>query len=431
MRLPGRLTAATEVLDEIENHKRPVSDALRDWGIRHRFAGAGDRAAIGNFVYDVLRRKGTHAQLMGTRTSRPLALSVAVREWGRDPEQLAADFAQDRFAPAPIEADELEHLRAPVSETEWRNLAQADVPEWAHARFQNAFGAAWLDEIAALCDRPPLDLRTNALKSAPERPLKSLSRFHPVQPGPGDGTLRFPAAAGDARSPNVTADEAYQKGWVEIQDLGSQIVSALIGAQPGHQVLDYCAGGGGKTLALASDMGNRGQIFAHDADRARLAPIYDRLKRAGARNVQVCAPGSDALDPLEGRMDKVVVDAPCTGSGTWRRRPDAKWRLTPAQLETRIAEQHGILRRAADFVAPDGELVYITCSLFPDENSAQIDRFLAENPSFCARDMRVRWTEIFPRQATPKWFGAQGGVLTPASTGTDGFFIAILTRSNT
>src|SRR5690606_34587654 len=182
------------------------------------------------------------------------------------------------------------------------------------------------------------------------------------------------------RTPNVTTDEGYQKGWFEVQDQGSQIVAALAGAREGEQVLDLCAGAGGKTLALAATMGNKGQVFAYDADRSRLAPIYDRLKRNGVRNVQVRAPNPGALDDLAGKMDRVVVDAPCTGTGTWRRRPDTKWKLTPDLLAQRRSEQADILEQALQYLKPGGILAYITCSILPEENDDQIVAFKTARP---------------------------------------------------
>ena len=194
--------------------------------------------------------------------------------------------------------------------------------------------------------------------------------------------VRIAAGERDSRTPNVQADEGYLKGWFEVQDQGSQIVALLAGAKPGEQVLDLCAGAGGKTLAMAAAMGNKGQIFAYDSDRHRLAPIYDRLKRNGVRNVQVRAPGEGALDDLAGKMDRVVIDAPCTGSGTWRRRPDAKWKLTAEQVAQRVGEQAAILAEGARYVKPGGTLVYITCSVLHEENGGQVAAFRAAHPEF-------------------------------------------------
>ncbi len=242
--------------------------------------------------------------------------------------------------------------------------------------------------------------------------------------------LRVPAGTGARRHPNIASEQAYRRGRLEIQDEGSQIAALLVRASPGDQVLDFCAGAGGKTLALAAAMQNRGQIYAHDADSTRLAAIYERIKRAGVRNVQVRPPGADALAELQATMDRVLVDAPCSGSGAWRRRPGAKWRLSAAALARRTGEQRQALDEAAGYVKPGGILVYVTCSLFARENSAQVAAFLARRSDFSCCDMSEVWRQTFGAEiAPPHHCRPDGVVLTPASTGTDGFFIAALKRS--
>ena len=428
MHLPGRLSAAIEVLTDLETRKRPASEALRDWGTGHRFAGSGDRAAIGNLVYDALRRRASHGFAMGTDAPRALVLSVAVRDWGENPEALAASFAADKFAPEAITADELERLTADDPLAGAPDHVRADLPEWVAPMFAETFGDTWIAEGQGLTGRPPVDLRVNALKSDLARVEKSLKRFAPEHAPIVPLGLRLPAGARDARTPNVIVDEGYLKGWFEIQDAGSQAVAAFAAASPGQQVMDFCAGGGGKTLAMAADMGNRGQIFAHDSDRNRLAPIYDRLKRAGARNVQVRPPEENVLFDLTDRMDLVLVDAPCTGTGTWRRRPDAKWRLTPEQLEARVGEQAEILDTAAALVRPGGRLAYITCSLLPAENTGSIAAFRARHPDFAPVDHKSVWSARFPEVAPPAGLASTHLHLSPGSTATDGFFIAVLER---
>ena len=224
----------------------------------------------------------------------------------------------------------------------------------------------------------------------------------------------------------MQADGAFQKGFFEVQDEGSQIVADLVLARPGEQVLDFCAGAGGKTLALAASMENKGQIHAYDADRQRLKPIHERLKRAGVRNVQVHAPDAD-LSALVGKMDRVVVDAPCTGTGTWRRRPDTKWKLTKENLETRLTEQEEVLSQAAPFVRPGGFLIYITCSILPEENENQIAAFLDENAGFELLSAGEVWQDLFGFDKAQPWSADMKSItLTPASTGTDGFYFAVL-----
>jgi 16S rRNA (cytosine967-C5)-methyltransferase len=275
-------------------------------------------------------------------------------------------------------------------------------------------------EGQAMAERPPLDLRVNSLKSDRERVAKSLRRFEIEKPDLSPLALRMAAGSGDARTPNVTSDEGYLKGWFEVQDLGSQVAASLTGAKAGEQVLDLCAGAGGKTLAMAAAMGNKGQIFAYDEDRTRLAPIYDRLKRNGARNVQVRQPDTGALDDLAGRMDRVVLDAPCTGTGTWRRRPDTKWKLTPEQVAARRDQQWQVLEEGARYVRPGGTLVYITCSLLADENGNQIVRFLGQHPEFASETLALEGAHV----------GDEGGLtLTPHRTGTDGFYVVRLVKA--
>lgn len=430
MRLPGRLSAAIDVLTDVETRKRPVSEALKAWGLNNRFAGAGDRAAIGNLVYDALRRRGSHAALMGSDSPRALVLAVAIRDWNEDPAALSDSFAADSHAPEPLTADELARAVGQLPDDTAPHIL-ADVPEWLAPSIERAFGDNWIAEGQDMAGRPSLDLRTNTLKASRDRVVKSLDRFHPRLTAISPVGVTMPAGAGDARTPNVTTDEGYLKGWFEVQDQGSQIVAALANAQPGEQVLDLCAGAGGKTLALAAAMGNKGQIFAYDSDRNRLAPIYDRLKRNGARNVQVRAPHPGALDDLAGKMDRVVIDAPCTGTGTWRRRPDTKWKLTPELLAQRTAEQAAILIEGARYLKPGGTLVYITCSILPEENDDQIVAFLKAHPDFASLPPAELWQAAFGAAIHPDVETAQSGIaLTPRLTGTDGFYFNALRRAS-
>jgi 16S rRNA (cytosine967-C5)-methyltransferase len=427
MRLGGRIAGAIEVLADIETRKRPVADALKDWGLAHRFAGSGDRAAIGNIVYDALRMRLSHAWLMDDESPAALAYAVLIRQWGLTPDALQAEFTDDRFAPPALTEANLSSLAS-------RNLddaplhVQGDIPDWIQPSFEANFGENWLIEAKALAGRPTLDLRANTLKASREKVVKALERSNAKASRIARNGIRIAAGEGASRLPNVTAELSFQKGWFEVQDEGSQIVAELV--QPGehHQVLDYCAGGGGKTLAMAAAMHNKGQIHAYDADRKRLAPIIERLRRAGTRNVQV---HDDArqLNGLKGKLDAVLVDAPCTGTGTWRRRPDTKWRLTPKNLDERIAQQQEALSEAAVFVKPGGALVYVTCSILPEENDAQVSRFCVENPEFSIVPAAEHWDSIFEKDGPqPRSKDARTVTLTPASTDTDGFFFCRMQR---
>ncbi|HHK75147.1 MAG TPA: RsmB/NOP family class I SAM-dependent RNA methyltransferase, partial [Rhizobiales bacterium] len=235
----------------------------------------------------------------------------------------------------------------------------------------------------------------------------------------------------DARLPHIESEAAHGKGWFEVQDEASQLAALLTGAEPGLQVADICAGAGGKTLALAAAMQNKGQIHAWDRDKHRLRPIWERLKRAGARNVQVLPGGeAGALDPLAGKMDIVLADAPCTGTGSWRRKPDAKWRLGEQMLQTRSKEQRDVLKTAARLVKPGGKLVYVTCSLLPEENMGQINRFLAARPDFLPENLESLWKKLLPDTPPPLIDGKTKAalLLSPARQNTDGFFIAAMRK---
>lgn len=427
MRLPGRIAAAIDVLADLDAHRRPVAEALKAWGLSNRFAGAGDRAAIGNLVYDALRRKASHAWVMGSDSPRALVLSVAVREWGEDIDKLNASFEGDRFAPVAISPEEAARLTAADPLAGAPDHVKGDVPEWTVPHLIESLGEGWVDEARGLSGRPPLDLRVNTLKSTRDRMLRSLDHLKPDEAELIENGIRFPAGERDSRTPNVLIEEGFLTGGFEVQDFGSQIVAELAGPKPNEQVLDLCAGAGGKTLAMAAAMQNRGQIFAYDSDRARLAPIYDRLKRNEVRNVQVRPPKPGALDDLLGKVDRVVIDAPCTGTGTWRRQPTAKWKLTPDQLGKRVEEQRQLLIEGARFVKPGGHLVYITCSVLPEENQRQALSFLAANPDFTALPANTLWMSHFAGSKVRARFSPEGGVaVTPHTSGTDGFYCIVL-----
>lgn len=426
MRMGGRLAAAMEVLADMDGRQRPAAEALRDWGSAHRFAGGGDRAAIGNVVYDALRRRRSAAWLFDADSPRALAFGAMLLEWGETPDAINAALHDDKFAPPPLSEDELQALRQRLTQ-EMPEEARADCPGWCAPLMQSAFGDDWVDEAAALARRPPLDLRANLLKGDRDTVLAALSATGARATEIAPHGIRIAPIEGSGRHPNVQAGEAFAEGRFEVQDEGSQIVSELAGARAGMQVLDYCAGAGGKSLALSSAMRNQGQIFAHDALKPRLAPIVERIRRAGSRNIQIAA-GPGDLAPLEGRMDIVLVDAPCTGSGTWRRRPDTKWRLTRQQLDARIAEQAAILDTAAAYVKPGGLLAYVTCSVFQEENGGQAQAFTERKPAFAPEDHAALWKRHFPAHENRARIG-MGISLSPARTETDGFYFCALRRT--
>ena len=428
MRFGGRLQAAIEVLADIESRHRPVSEALKDWGVSHRFAGSGDRAVIGNIVYDALRWRASSAWAMGDDTPRSLALGTVARRWEVGAAALAERIAGDDHAPEPLTPDEMTRLETADLASAPDHI-RADVPEWAAPKLERVFGPDWVAEGEALALRPPLDMRVNRLKSKREKVQAALAKFGATPTPWSPYGLRIAPTSAEGRHPNVQVEPAFQKGWFEVQDEGSQIAALLVGTQPGKQVLDLCAGAGGKTLALAAIMGGKGRVLATDSDRGRLAPIFERVKRAAAHNVEVRGAGESLKDAV-GKMDAVLIDAPCTGSGVWRRRPDAKWKLTERALNNRLGEQAELLGSAARYVKPGGRLVYATCSLLPEENEDQIAAFVAGHPEFAViapADLLGRG-DVGDGLASAALGVTNGVVLSPRRTATDGFFVAALER---
>ena len=429
---PGaRLSAAIEVLADIEDRRRPAGDALKDWGLAHRFAGSGDRAAIGGLVFDALRRRSSAAHLMGASTPRAILLGALKLERGLSLDAIARLADGVRHAPAPPDAAEARALAAGPPADAPAHI-RGDYPEWLDPYFAAVFGEERAEEGAALSCRAPVDLRVNTLKGDRDTAAAALAHLHAVPTPWSPAGLRIVLSA-EAKSPPLHAEPAYMDGLVEIQDEGSQLAALLSGARPGETVIDLCAGGGGKTLALAALMENSGRIHVTDTDIRRLAPIHARIARAGVRNVEVRTPRGDAelLGDLAGAADLVLIDAPCTGTGAWRRNPDAKWRVRPGALEQRVKTQDAVLDRAAGLVKPGGRIAYITCSLLDEENGARVRAFMARHPDFAvvpADDVVDALGAGKAKFSAAVRFSAEGLLMTPRRTGTDGFFVAMLRR---
>jgi 16S rRNA (cytosine967-C5)-methyltransferase len=429
----ARLSAATEVFGDILTRHRPAADALKDWGLSHRFAGSGDRAAIAGLVYDMLRRRASSAFIMGEDTPRAVLLGMLRLERGLDVAAVEKLADGSRFAPSPLSEEERARLASADLESAPPHV-RGDYPEWLDPHLARVFGEERADEGAALSSRAPLDLRVNRLKAERERAAEELAHLAPTPTRWSPDGLRIRLSP-DAKNPAVHAEPAFIKGLVEVQDEGSQLAAMLANAQPGEQVVDLCAGAGGKTLALAAAMQNHGQIYATDSDKRRLQPIHARLDRSGARNVQVRTPrgAAELLADVHGHADRVLIDAPCTGIGAWRRNPDPKWRVRPGALAQRLKEQRDTLARAAPLVKPGGVIVYVTCSVLDEENGAQVRDFLAGHADFTLAppaDIIEPLGErafLFRRAAL---LSAEGLLMTPRRTDTDGFFVAMLRRIN-
>src|SRR5580692_11772627 len=428
----ARLSAAIELIDTIDTQRVPAAKALKEWGTAHRYAGSGDRAAISGLIWDVLRRRASSAWIMDDDTPRARVLGMLKLERGLDPDTIAALCDGGRFAPAPLSESERLALASRSLDAAPPPIA-GDYPEWLDGTLAQVFGDDRVAEATAMASRAPLDLRVNTLKAKREKILGSLAHLGAKETPWSPIGLRIELAA-DARNPGIHAEEDFIKGAVEVQDEGSQLAALFSAAKPGEQVIDLCAGAGGKTLALAAMMQGKGRLIATDHDRRQLAPIYERLSRAGVHNADVRTPKGEAdpLSDIKASADLVLIDAPCTGTGTWRRNPDAKWRMRPGALEMRIKDQIEVLDRAAPLVKSGGRIAYITCSVLPPENGEQVRAFLARHPDFAvvpsAETVTVLWdkAEDF---AAATLRSPEGLLMTPRRTGTDGFFVSVLRRT--
>jgi len=430
---PGaRIEAAIGLLDAIGAERAPADDLVADYFRRHRFAGAKDRAAISRHIYGVLRRRGQIDWWLGQLGAEPdgrrrlLAELALFEEW--DPAAIGRACDGDRFRPRALDEGERQLVAALAGAKprprEMPQEARGNYPAWLAPHLEKALGRDLAREMAAMEEEAPLDLRVNTLKTDRGHAIAALEEegVEPVRTPLSPVGLRV-----FVRLPlgNLAA---FRAGEVEVQDEGSQVAALLADARPGMRVVDFCAGVGGKTLALAAAMKNRGHLVACDIAAKRLERATQRLRRAGASIVQRVTLGS-ARDKWVKRhaasFDRVFVDAPCTGTGTWRRNPDAKWRLKPRDLEELAALQAEILDSAQRLVKPGGRLVYATCSLLAEENEEQIAQFLEAHADFALLPVAQVWREALGGEPP-----AAGEMLrlSPARNRTDGFFVAVIER---
>jgi 16S rRNA (cytosine967-C5)-methyltransferase len=443
---PGaRIAAAIDILAQIEEGGRPADDIAAEYFRRRRYIGAKDRTAISAHVYAVLRHRATldwwiaraskgevapdARRRMLAALLLPPSLPSPASGGGWTPDDVAASFDGGRFRPAPLSPAEHRLVHGLAGRTlthpEMPRAVANDIPEWLLPHLDRVYGRRLEDEVAALNAPAPFDLRINALKGDRETARRALAVEHiaaePTPFSPLGLRLRH-------RAP-LAATATFKDGLVEVQDEGSQIAALLAGARPGMRVVDFCAGAGGKTLALAAQMGNRGKLVACDTAAWRLERAGQRLRRAGVNNVERRVLSSER-DPWVKHhaksFDLVFVDAPCLGIGSWRRNPDAKWRSTPADLAELVIRQRDILQSAARLAKPGGRLVYVTCSLLFEENEAQAEAFLAAHPDFALYPAAHAWEEAIGG-ASPA--GEDYLRLSPARHGTDGFFVALFARS--
>jgi 16S rRNA (cytosine967-C5)-methyltransferase len=425
MKLAGRVQAAIEVLHEVLTRHRPAAEALKDWGKAHRFAGSSDRHTIGTLVYDSLRQRSSAAAQGGGDEARQIVLGMLRQGWGFSVADIAA-LADGEHGPAALSKQETQALSTSPTGLPWH--VAANVPDWLAPVFEQLFGKSAVDEGFALSQRAPIDLRVNTLKCDRLKLRPLLSIYNPTLGPWVETSLRIAAPAPDQKHINVEVDSAHGMGMFEVQDTASQIAAALSGVKPGESVADICAGAGGKTLALAALMQNQGRLVAHDVDKHRLRPVFERVMRAGATCVEVLS-ADQASAMQDGSFDCVVVDAPCSGTGTWRRKPEIKWKLTRKTLDVRLTEQRNVLENGAKLVRKSGRLVYYTCSLLPEENVEQVKQFLSQHKDFKLVPYAEQWARTIGGEAPKSADDAKDTLLlTPHQHAVDGFFVAVMQK---
>ncbi|MGB8364378.1 MAG: RsmB/NOP family class I SAM-dependent RNA methyltransferase [Rhizomicrobium sp.] len=415
----ARLQAAIEILDRLQTTALPADRFIRDWFRTRRYAGSKDRAAVAERVFAVLRRRASFSWRMQSEEPRGLILANLLADGAQLPD-IEALFNGAGYGPKPLREDERAAiLSAPRGDPPlW---VQGEFPAFLEEELRRSLGAALLDEMHAMQARAPVDLRVNTLKASRHDVLALLrGEGFDAAPTPyAPHGIRILAREGLAQ---LSRHVAFENGSFEFQDEAAQIAALLCDAKPGERILDLAAGAGGKALAFAAAMNDQGEIVASDIHAGRLQQIAVRGNRAGVTIIRT------QTDVPDGGFDAVFIDAPCSGSGTWRRQPEQKWRLIQARLAELTALQGRLLELGAMRVRPGGRLVYATCSLLACENDDRIAAFLAKRPDFVLRPAVDVWREVTNAPPPPglgEFFRA-----TPATTGTDGFFAAIFVRED-
>jgi 16S rRNA (cytosine967-C5)-methyltransferase len=414
----ARVQAAIEILGAYETESKPADRFLRDSFRTRRYAGSKDRAEIAERVYAVFRRRASLEWRMNSDAPRSLVIA-SLLEAGISLPEMEAMFNGTGYAPEPLGPDEKHALRAHRRETPPVHV-RGEFPAFLEGELRREFGERLIDEMLAFVERAPVDLRVNTLKTTREAVLAGLEED-------GLAACATPyARAGIRVAPSRAAGglnrhPMYEEGLFDFQDEGAQISSSLCCARPGMRVLDLAAGAGGKSLALAADMQDEGEIIACDIRPGALRELALRANRAGVSIIRICPEGLP-----EGEFDLVLVDAPCSGSGTWRRQPEQKWRLTPERLADLLQVQDTLLSSGASRVGPNGRLAYVTCSILPSENEDRVVGFLERRSGFVLRPVR----SLADRAGVELGESNEFLKLSPLRTGTDGFFAAVLERAS-
>lgn len=426
MKPAARIQAVLDLLGQIEESSTPADVITNQFFRTRRYIGSKDRAEISKYFWDFMRHKARlnwHLQnVQYSKSIRSAFIVYLALVAEKTFAEIAPLFSGDKYCPSKLTNADIGLLeliaKTPLNAPEMPDGVRLEIPDWAVSHLIDRFEDDLDEEVLAFQKSAPLDLRVNLVKARQEEVLQQLSHE-------GWKIEKMPYAVAGVRlknRPNVAAHPLFKSGAIEVQDEGSQLIAEVAAPKEGQQVIDFCAGAGGKTLALAAMMNNKGRIVAGDVHPGRLRRAKDRLKRAGIHNVETrvwLETGDKWRKRHKGKFDIVLVDAPCSGSGTWRRNPDAKWSGSSEMLHELVEKQHDILNKAAKLVAPGGKLVYATCSVFNVENDKQAETFLKENTDFTAQAVAL---DIADKET--------GYLkLTPHQHNTDGFFTAVFTKA--
>lgn len=432
MKQGARIQSAIDILTRVSMSKIPMDNTIRDFMQFKRYIGSKDRAAIVELVYEIVRATARlnwwlEKVKAEDRVRTRIILYLALKE-DNTLFHLNQLFDGEKYSPDALSDDEVDMVKAVENKTlddpDMPDAVRAECPPWAQARLKELYGDQFEAELKAMLPPATLDLRVNTLQSDVQKAQRLLADQDVV-------THRTPYSPYALRVEGkcyMSATKAFNQGLVEIQDEGSQLIALVCGVKPGMRVLDYCAGGGGKTLGIAAMMENKGNIIAMDNDARRLEKGRRRYRKAGVHNVELrCLEEEKSrkwLRRQKGTMDVVLVDAPCSSSGTWRRNPDLRWNQYGPSLDEIKVMQEEIMERVADKVKVGGRLVYATCSLFKEENEEQVDKFLASHPEYEVLPLSKVWQEEWGKHPGSEPYLR----LSPFQSGTDGFFSAILQR---
>lgn len=423
MKAASRIQAAIDILDKMIDSRIPMDNTIRDYMVNRRYIGSKDRKAVVEHVYRIIRHYAKLNWLLQQAGVLPTPRNFVIADLSWHGQDMTNLFVEDKHAPAPLTDDEKNWAKKLISFGPMPLTVQVECPDWAIERLQKVFGDDFEKELHGMIEAAPLDLRVNTIKGSREK-AKAMLAAQDVQT---EITPYSPFGLRVDGKAYMSVTKAFSKGLVEIQDEGSQLIALACEVKPGMRVLDYCAGAGGKTLGLAAMMENKGNIVAMDIEERRLEKGRKRYSKAGVHNIELRCIAEEKnrkwLRRQKETMDVVLVDAPCSSSGTWRRNPDLRWKQYGPPLEEIIGMQADILERVADKVKSGGRLVYATCSLFEEENEAQVEKFLKNHLEYSVLPLQDNWPHGDFPCAGPYLR------LTPAQHNTDGFFTAVLIRA--